>query len=95
MAIEKSFPQIQGEQSDAEEIEIAIVNPDSVSVETEDGGVMIDFTGGAELLEDDVSHSANLADTMDEADLESLSSELISQYTSDRGSRKKQPTQRV
>jgi|TARA_R110000803_G_scaffold41973_2_gene90116 hypothetical protein len=92
MAIEKSFPQIQGEQSDAEEIEIAIVNPDSVSVETEDGGVMIDFTGGAELLEDDVSHSANLADTMDEADLESLSSELISQYTSDRGSRKQWET---
>ena len=53
---------------------------------------MIDFTGGAELLEDDVSHSANLADTMDEADLESLSSELISQYTSDRGSRKQWET---
>ena len=92
MAIEKSFPQIQGEQSDAEEIEIAIVNPDSVSVETEDGGVMIDFTGGEELLGDDVSHGANLADTMDEADLESLSSELISQYTSDRGSRKQWET---
>ena len=90
MAIVKSFPQIQGEEKEeeGESLEISILNPDAVSVETEDGGVMIDFTGGEEEQEGDFSHGANLADQMDDSELQEISSELMAQYMSDKGSRK-------
>ena len=32
-------------ETDEEEVSIEIVNPEAVSVETEDGGMVIDFTG--------------------------------------------------
>ena len=32
-------------EQDEEEVTIEVVNPDAVSVETEDGGMVIDFTG--------------------------------------------------
>ena len=48
MAIVKSFPQVQGEEAEESNIEVAILNPDAVSVETDDGGIMVDFTGGEE-----------------------------------------------
>ena len=41
--------EVEGNPSE-EELTVEIVNPDAVSMETEDGGVVIDFTG--ELTED-------------------------------------------
>ena len=69
------------------EVKVEVVNPDAVSVETEDGGMIIDFTG--EQVEEIMSDGfdANLAEQIDEVDLQSMASELISSFNSDRQSR--------
>ena len=68
--------------TDQSEVSIGVVNPESIVVETEDGGVEIDFDGG-----ESVDESENLADMMEEDDLSSLASELIGSYEDDRSSR--------
>ena len=90
MAIEKpmipSEIEMEGNPSE-EELTVEIVNPDAVSMETEDGGMIIDFTG--EITEDLIGpdHDANLAEFIDEADLQSMASELVGEFNSDRESR--------
>lgn len=90
MAIEKRMEpsDFDIEGTDAEEIEVEIVNPEAVSIATDDGGVIIDFEGGIteELLGTD--HDANLAESIDKADLESMASELVGDFESDRESRR-------
>tara|TARA_R110000822_G_scaffold78583_1_gene188213 strand:+ start:2943 stop:5432 length:2490 start_codon:yes stop_codon:yes gene_type:complete len=88
MAIVKSFPQVQGEEAEESNIEVAILNPDAVSVETDDGGIMVDFTGGEEENLGTPSHGSNLAEFMDDNELMSLSNELTAAYESDKSSRK-------
>ncbi len=84
MAIDRAFSPIS--QEGGEEIEVIIENPDSVSVIDDDGGVIIDFDPDAtDLL--DIEHGSNLADYMDDRDLMSLASELVSQFEADRNSR--------
>jgi hypothetical protein len=89
MAIEKQMEpsDLEIEDTDAEDIEVEIVNPDAVSIETEDGGVIIDFEGGIaeEIMGPD--HDANLAEFIDEATLQSMASELVGDFNSDRESR--------
>jgi hypothetical protein len=89
MAIEKRMEpfDLDIEDTDAEEIEIEIINPEAVSIDTDDGGVIIDFDGGIseEILGTD--HDANLAELIDKADLQSMASELVSDFESDRESR--------
>ena len=70
-----------------EQLEIEIENPDSVSIETEDGGVVIDFEGNKteELL--GAAHDSNLAEYLEDSDLETLSSELLENFATDRQSR--------
>jgi hypothetical protein len=70
-----------------EELTIEVINPEAVSMETEDGGVIIDFEGGlsGQLMGQD--HDSNLAEFIDEADLEAMASELVSDFESDRESR--------
>ena len=90
MAIEKQMQpsDLDIEGTDAQEIEVEIVNPEAVSIGTDDGGVIIDFEGGVteELVGPD--HDANLADFIDEATLQSMASELVEDFDSDRESRK-------
>jgi hypothetical protein len=91
MAVEKQMTpaelseKVLAEQE--EKIQVEIENPDSVSVETEDGGVIIDFEGSKteELLGPD--HDSNLAEFLEDAQLEELASELIENFTTDRQSR--------
>ena len=84
MAIDRAFSPFP--QEGGEEIEVIIENPDSVSVIDDDGGVIIDFDPDAtDLL--DIEHGSNLADYMDDRDLTSLASELVSQFDADRNSR--------
>ena len=47
MAVEKQMTpfEIEG-QEDSEDIQIEVINPEAVAVETEDGGMIIDFEGG-------------------------------------------------
>ena len=72
---------------EAAEIEIEIENPDSVGIETEDGGILIDFDA-QENLPENADFNANLADYLDDDVLDRLSSELEGSYRADRDSRK-------
>jgi len=75
------------EISEPEEISIEIENPDSVVVETEDGGMLIDFDPDSmEGLAPDFD--SNLAEFMDDGELRSLAKELMSLARSDKESRK-------
>lgn len=90
MAVEKPMvpSDLEIEGTDAEEIEVEIVNPEAVSIGTDEGGVIIDFEGGItdELIGPD--HDANLADFLDEDILQSMASELVEDFESDRESRR-------
>ena len=73
-------------EQEPEAISIAIENPDSVSIETEDGGMLIDFDPQDEKL--DSNFGDNLAIVIDETDLERIGSELIAAFQNDKDSRK-------
>ena len=88
MAVEKTMTPMQTfKESSEPEISIEVENPDSVSVETEDGGMIIDFTG--EQVEEILSggFDSNLAEQIEEQDLREMAGELISSFNSDRQSR--------
>ena len=88
MAIESALPNPIGEDLSAEGIDV-VMPEDVVSSETEDGGVLVDFSGeAAEEIMDKEGFGDNLAEYMDEGDLDSLASELIGDYEADRKSRK-------
>jgi|TARA_R110000824_G_scaffold11439_3_gene49939 hypothetical protein len=72
-------------KDNSEEIEISIENPDSVAIETEDGGMLIDFDPNA--LDEEIEFGANLAEYIEENILSSLGSELVSAYQNDKSSR--------
>ena len=90
MAIERNTPltppegleELEGE----EELSIAIENPESVSIETEDGGMIIDFDPQKE--SPDSEFGSNLVEFIDDTELERIGSELISAYSTDKDSRK-------
>jgi hypothetical protein len=85
MAIDRPLrTEIQDQNESA--LEVEVVNPEAVSIETEDGGVLIDFGDSleSELSED---HNANLADFIDERDLTSICLDLVSSYRADKESR--------
>ena len=87
MAVEKPLnPMPSGEES--EEVQIEVVNPEAVSVTTEDSAMLIDFTGDVadEVMGPD--HDANLAEYLEEAELQSLAADLIEDFNSDRESRR-------
>jgi hypothetical protein len=83
VSIQDLLPQ---EEEEIFDIDIEDSSP-SLVVETEDGGVLIDFNPG-EIEADDVPFGDNLADYMDESDLSSLSSDLVGQFLADKNSRK-------
>ena len=89
MAIEKMMTpaDLNKMETDEEEVSIEIVNPDAVSVETEDGGMVIDFTG--EQVEEIIGgdFDRNLAEEIDEGDLQSMASELLGNFQTDQQSR--------
>ena len=89
MAIEKQASPIEIEvEGNQEEVEVQVINPDAIQIATEDGGMLIDFDGemSQELM--GPSHDANLAEFLDEGDLQSLASELIGEFDTDKQSRK-------
>lgn len=90
MAIEKPMiPSVLDVEDNPteEEITVEVINPDAVSMETDDGSIIIDFDGGLseELLGPD--HDSNIAEFIDETTLESMASELVSDFEADRESR--------
>ena len=84
MAIDKAMNPL-GNPAD-EDVEIEIVNPDAVSIETEDGGAIIIL--GPEMSQDLMpGFNANLAEHMDESDLGAIGHELLDDFESDSRSR--------
>lgn len=78
---------------DAGDIEVTIADPESVTtIETEDGGVVIEFGDPRTELEEDSDHEANLADLIDDAKLASVANDLIDGFLADRNSRKEWAT---
>ena len=89
MAIEKQMTPFEVEDDVQEEaVQVEIVNPEAVSMETEDGGIIIDFEGEIteELLGSD-SHDQNLAEVIDDDVLQSMASELVADFKADQESR--------
>ena len=99
MAIEKSIAQAPSfsnapegfeeldPDSNESALEISVVNPDAVSIETEDGGVIIDFDSSQKEEDASDQHDDNLAEFMEEDDLRSLSSSLRGEVEGDMSSR--------
>jgi hypothetical protein len=86
MAIDKALPGAGPDPEAGEGLEIAIVNPDAVSIETPDGGAIVML--GPQMAEDVTpTFGANLADFIDEKDLNLIGSDLVSDYTNDLSSR--------
>ena len=69
-----------------QELTIAIENPDSVAIETEDGGMIIDFDPNAKEI-GDIEFDSNLAEHIDDGILQELGSKLVGDYNGDKDSR--------
>jgi hypothetical protein len=69
-----------------QELTIAIENPDSLAIETEDGGMIIDFDPNAKEM-GNVEFDSNLAEFIDDDVLQELGSKLVSDYNGDKDSR--------
>ena len=70
------------------EIEIGILNPEAVSVSTEDGGMIIEFgpeDEGGPLS--DLPHDANLAEHIDDGELSNIGMQILDAYQEDLNSR--------
>lgn len=77
-------------EDDAEDdLQIEVIGPDAVFTETEDGGIIVDFgEEGDDDEEPSTDHNANLAEHIDDGELESIASDLIADFLADRTSRK-------
>ena len=73
---------------DNPELEVEVIDPDAVSVTDDDGSVAIVLD--SEMQEDMIGpdHSSNLAEYLQEGELEAMASDLIEAFHSDRTSRK-------
>ena len=74
------------EQEPEEELTIEIENPESVAIDTDDGGMIIDFDPNAKEVGDE-DFDSNLAEFMDDQVLQELGGELVSSYNGDKESR--------
>ena len=88
MAVEKQMFPAELEMAGTGEIEVEVVNPDAVGISTEGESMVIDFTG--EMAEEIMGpeHDGNLAEFIEDADLQSLASEMVDDFVADRQSRK-------
>ena len=88
MAVEKQMIPSEVDVEDTEEVEIEVVNPDAVGISMDGESMVIDFDG--EMTEQLMGpeHDANLAEYMEEAELQGLASELVDDFVADRQSRK-------
>jgi hypothetical protein len=64
---------------------IGIVNPEAVIIEDDDGSVVIDFDPTSD--EENIAFDANLAEHLDEGQLDAISSDLVSSFEEDKNSR--------
>jgi len=89
LAIErKPATPIEGtiEQEPESGLEIVIENPESVAIDTDDGGMIIDFDPSSG-KRGESEFNSNLTEYIDEDELDKLGSKLIGEYTADKDSR--------
>ena len=93
MAIDKPMtpsliPEMMDDFEDEEVLEIEVVNPDAITIEEDDGSVTVIMD--PDMQEDiiDPDHNSNFAEFLDKDELDSIGSELVDQFNSDRESRK-------
>ena len=88
MAVEKQMLTSDFDIEDTTEVEVEVVNPDAVGISVDGEEMIIDFTG--EIAEDLIGpdHDANLAEYIEEAELQAMASELVDDFVADRQSRK-------
>ena len=88
MAVEKQALPSELDIEGTGEIEVEVVNPDAVGVSVDGEEMIIDFTG--DVTEDIIGpdHDANLAEYIEDADLQAIASELVDDFVADRQSRK-------
>ena len=82
MAIDKAAMPFDP-NAEGDGVTIAIENPESVGIMTEDGGMIFDFDPDPVATE----FGDNLAEVVDEQDLAMLAADLVSQFEGDRESR--------
>ena len=88
MAIEKPLAPVDigpRKMQEGGDVEIEVLNPDAVSVETPDGGMIVDFTGDEDKL--NAGFDDNLAEFIEENDLDELASDILQSFDSDKQSR--------
>ena len=76
---------VQGQHKENLPQEIEVVNPEAVSIETEDGGMIIDF--GKEEDTETSEFDSNLAEFIEDSELDKLANDLLSSFESDKQSR--------
>ncbi|MEL0325376.1 MAG: hypothetical protein VXA09_00035 [Burkholderiaceae bacterium] len=88
MAVEKQMLPSDFDVEDTTEVEVEVVNPDAVGISVDGEEMIIDFTG--EIAEDLIGpdHDANLAEYIEDAELQAMASELVDDFVADRQSRK-------
>lgn len=88
MAVEKQMLPSDFDIEDTTEVEVEVVNPDAVGISVDGEEMVIDFTG--EIAEDLIGpdHDANLAEYIEDAELQAMASELVDDFVADRQSRK-------
>jgi len=87
MAIEKQMTPFEVEDDEKEEVEVEVINPEAISMETEDGGIIIDFEGEISDKATGGNHDDNLAEILEDDDLQSMATELLSDFQADQDSR--------
>lgn len=91
MAVEKAMEPSNFLEVDADmpDIAIEVVDPDAITIEEEDGSITVEFGDPEEGAPvEAMEHDANLADFLEEGELESLASDLVDGFEMDRRSRK-------
>jgi hypothetical protein len=91
MAIEKPMTPFEFGPQDELDVEVAIATDEepSIEVDTDTGEVTVDFGEDEDSdTQDDTAHDANLAESIEDGELESIASDLIESFLSDRESRK-------
>ena len=88
MAVEKQMSPAELDIAGTDEIEVEVVNPDAVGISVEGESMVIDFTG--EMAEQIMGpeHDGNLAEFIEDAELQALASEIVDDFVADRQSRK-------
>ena len=88
MAIEKQInPNSLNIEKNNTEVEVEVLNPEAVSISTEEEGMIIDFGQGEEVGEEIRDHNENIAEFLEEGELDKLGDELVNDFNSDRQSR--------